>query len=151
MPAIAASKRDGMVYAPPQRGVARLSASLPAARVIKLRAANGLMVSPLSPRAFESFRDYRKRYNQPNTVVRRRRRPDRLVSFFRRARMSKRFEVGDHVTWNSEAGHVSGRIIKVHTRTPTTRAIRIMPARPTRNMKSRATRPIMWRCTRARR
>lgn len=29
--------------------------------------------------------------------------------------MSKRFEVGDHVIWNSEAGHVSGRIIKVHT------------------------------------
>lgn len=30
-----------------------------------------------------------------------------------------RFEVGDHVTWNSEAGHVSGRIIKVHTRDTT--------------------------------
>lgn len=29
--------------------------------------------------------------------------------------MSKRFEVGDHVTWNSEAGHVSGHIIKIHT------------------------------------
>jgi hypothetical protein len=27
-----------------------------------------------------------------------------------------RFRIGDHVTWNSEAGHVSGRIIKVHTR-----------------------------------
>lgn len=24
------------------------------------------------------------------------------------------FKVGDHVTWNSEAGHVSGTIIKVH-------------------------------------
>jgi DUF2945 family protein len=24
--------------------------------------------------------------------------------------------IGDHVTWNSEAGHVSGTIIKVHTR-----------------------------------
>ena len=30
--------------------------------------------------------------------------------------MTKRFNVGDHVTWNSEAGHVSGRIIKVHTK-----------------------------------
>jgi hypothetical protein len=30
--------------------------------------------------------------------------------------MSTKFEVGDHVTWNSEAGHVSGKIIKVHTR-----------------------------------
>lgn len=29
--------------------------------------------------------------------------------------MSQRFEVGDHVTWNSEAGHVSGRIIRIHT------------------------------------
>jgi Hypervirulence associated proteins TUDOR domain len=29
--------------------------------------------------------------------------------------MSERFKVGDHVTWNSEAGHVSGTIIKVHT------------------------------------
>ena len=28
--------------------------------------------------------------------------------------MTKTFKVGDHVTWNSEAGHVSGRIIKVH-------------------------------------
>lgn len=28
--------------------------------------------------------------------------------------MNERFHVGDHVTWNSEAGHVSGRIIKVH-------------------------------------
>jgi hypothetical protein len=25
------------------------------------------------------------------------------------------FKVGDHVRWNSEAGHVSGRIIKVHS------------------------------------
>jgi len=25
-----------------------------------------------------------------------------------------RFKVGDHVTWNSEAGRVSGRIVKVH-------------------------------------
>jgi len=29
--------------------------------------------------------------------------------------MTKRFKVGDHVTWNSEAGHVSGKIIEVHT------------------------------------
>ena len=26
-----------------------------------------------------------------------------------------RFKVGDHVRWNSEAGHVSGTIIAVHT------------------------------------
>lgn len=29
--------------------------------------------------------------------------------------MAKRFKVGDHVRWNSEAGYVSGRIIRVHT------------------------------------
>lgn len=27
---------------------------------------------------------------------------------------AKKFKVGDHVRWNSEAGHVSGKIIKVH-------------------------------------
>jgi hypothetical protein len=28
--------------------------------------------------------------------------------------MGERFAVGDHVTWNSEAGYVSGKIIRVH-------------------------------------
>ncbi|HLL26093.1 MAG TPA: DUF2945 domain-containing protein [Xanthobacteraceae bacterium] len=28
--------------------------------------------------------------------------------------MAKTFKVGDHVSWNSEAGRVSGRIRKVH-------------------------------------
>ena len=28
--------------------------------------------------------------------------------------MATRFKVGDHVGWNSEAGHVRGTIIKVH-------------------------------------
>ena len=27
----------------------------------------------------------------------------------------RKFKVGDHVTWNSEAGRVSGTIIEVHT------------------------------------
>jgi hypothetical protein len=31
-------------------------------------------------------------------------------------RAKQRFKIGNHVTWNSEAGHVSGRIVKVHTR-----------------------------------
>ena len=30
--------------------------------------------------------------------------------------MTERFKVGDRVGWNSEAGHVSGTIIQVHTR-----------------------------------
>ncbi len=28
--------------------------------------------------------------------------------------MSRSFQVGDHVSWNSEAGRARGRIIKVH-------------------------------------
>ena len=30
--------------------------------------------------------------------------------------MAKAFEVGDHVSWNSEAGRVRGRVVKVHTK-----------------------------------
>lgn len=29
--------------------------------------------------------------------------------------MTRRFEVGDHVSWNSEAGRVSGTIIAIRT------------------------------------
>lgn len=28
--------------------------------------------------------------------------------------MGHQFKIGDHVKWNSEAGHVSGKITKVH-------------------------------------
>jgi hypothetical protein len=30
--------------------------------------------------------------------------------------VEKQFKIGDHVAWNSEAGHVSGRIVKIHTK-----------------------------------
>lgn len=30
--------------------------------------------------------------------------------------MTQSFKVGDHVSWNSEAGRVRGKIVKVHTR-----------------------------------
>lgn len=30
--------------------------------------------------------------------------------------MKQKFKIGDHVTWNSEAGHVSGTIVKIHKR-----------------------------------
>jgi hypothetical protein len=30
--------------------------------------------------------------------------------------MAGRFRIGDHVSWNSEAGRVSGTIVEVHTR-----------------------------------
>ena len=29
--------------------------------------------------------------------------------------MAIKFKIGDHVSWNSEAGIVSGKIIKIHT------------------------------------
>jgi Hypervirulence associated proteins TUDOR domain len=31
-------------------------------------------------------------------------------------RQGREFKVGDHVSWNSEAGRVRGRIVRVHTR-----------------------------------
>ena len=30
--------------------------------------------------------------------------------------MMENFKVGDHVRWNSEAGYVSGKLIKLHTK-----------------------------------
>jgi hypothetical protein len=29
--------------------------------------------------------------------------------------MTRKFKVGDHVGWNSEAGRVSGTIVRIHT------------------------------------
>ena len=29
--------------------------------------------------------------------------------------MAHSYKIGDHVKWNSEVGHVSGKIIKIHT------------------------------------
>jgi hypothetical protein len=40
----------------------------------------------------------------------------KTLAVWKVATMRKAFKVGDHVTWNSEAGHVSGRIVKVHTK-----------------------------------
>jgi hypothetical protein len=30
--------------------------------------------------------------------------------------MAKMFEIGDHVSWNSEAGRVTGTIVAIHTK-----------------------------------
>jgi hypothetical protein len=30
--------------------------------------------------------------------------------------MTQRFKIGDHVSWNSEAGRVRGRIVRIHTK-----------------------------------
>ena len=37
-------------------------------------------------------------------------------SFYINIIMTAKFKIGEHVTWNSEAGHVSGKIIKIHTK-----------------------------------
>lgn len=34
----------------------------------------------------------------------------------RKARLIRQFKVGDHVSWNSEAGRVRGTIVRVHTK-----------------------------------
>jgi hypothetical protein len=41
-----------------------------------------------------------------------------IRSVLHRARMfmTNKFKIGDHVSWNSEAGRVSGTIVRIHTR-----------------------------------
>ena len=63
--------------------------------------------------------------------------------------MTKRFEIGDHVSWNSEAGRVSGTIIAMHTTDFDYRVMCITLRRTILNTKSRATRPIISRPTKA--
>ena len=63
----------------------------------------------------------------------------------------KRFKVGDLVTWNSEAGRVSGTIIKVHTDDVDYKGTPITRARMILNTKSKAPRPITSRCIKVRR
>ncbi len=63
--------------------------------------------------------------------------------------MSKRFAIGDHVTWNSEAGHVSGTIIAIHASDFDLRGMLTARRPKTRNTRSRATRPITSPPTRA--
>ena len=65
--------------------------------------------------------------------------------------MAKNLNVGDHVTWNSEAGHGGGTIIKKHTKDIAYKGTPITPARTSRSMKSRATRATTSRCTKLRR
>lgn len=59
--------------------------------------------------------------------------------------MAGRFKVGDHVSWNSEAGRVSGTIIAVHVRDFDYKGHthRTAPPRTIPNTRSGATGPIM--------
>lgn len=62
--------------------------------------------------------------------------------------MSK-FKVGDHERWNSEAGHVTGHITKVHISDTTYKGHTRHCSKDDPQYESRATRPITWPCTRA--
>src|SRR5258708_39088199 len=61
---------------------------------------------PGQPRAMALHRHYPRGETAERGGVRR---------CVKRRTLKKRFKVGDHVTWNSEPGRVSGRSIKVHT------------------------------------
>lgn len=54
-----------------------------------------------------------------------------------------KFHKGDHVTWNSEAGYVSGKIIKVHTADFDYKGYRHRASPEARNMRSRAIKAII--------
>lgn len=58
--------------------------------------------------------------------------------------MTQTFKVGDHVSWNSEAGRVSGHIIRVHTRDVDYKGHthRASPAEPQYEIKSDKTEHI---------
>jgi len=59
-----------------------------------------------------------------------------------------KLEVGDHVSWNSEPGRISGRIIRVHTKNISYKDYtHITRARMIRSAKSKVTRQIMSRYT----
>ncbi|GEM_PF-6515699 len=48
---------------------------------------------------------------------------------------AKTFQIGGHVRWNSEAGYVSGIIIRIHTEILTTKDIHTMQRLKIRSMK----------------
>lgn len=63
--------------------------------------------------------------------------------------MTRKFKVDDHVSWNSEAGRVRGRIIKVHRQDVDYKGYthHASPDEPQYEIK--ATRPTTSRCTKA--
>ena len=64
--------------------------------------------------------------------------------------MGKRFAVGDSVTWNSEAGHVSGKVIRVHLKDVNYEGHVHRASKDDPHMKSRAIRRTTSRCTKGR-
>jgi Hypervirulence associated proteins TUDOR domain len=63
------------------------------------------------------FRNSLRLSNEPDRVYSRRQAEviqSRMA--FGDCAMARTFKVGDHVTWNSEAGRVSGFVFRVHTK-----------------------------------
>jgi len=63
--------------------------------------------------------------------------------------MTKKLKVGDRVSWNSEAGRVSGRIIKVHTREVSYKGYIHHASKDDPQYAIKSDRPITWPSTRA--
>jgi Hypervirulence associated proteins TUDOR domain len=61
--------------------------------------------------------------------------------------MPKSFKIHDRVSWNSEAGRVSGSVIRIHTRDFKVNGYTMRP-RTSRNTRSRAARRIISPSTR---
>lgn len=64
--------------------------------------------------------------------------------------MTYTFKIGDHVTWNSEAGRVSGYIMRVHTSDVDYKGYTHHASTEEPQYEIRATRRIILPCTRAR-
>jgi len=62
--------------------------------------------------------------------------------------MAKTFRKGDRVSWNSEAGRVSGKIVKVHTKDVNYKGYVHHASKENPQYEIRATRPTTWLCTR---
>jgi Hypervirulence associated proteins TUDOR domain len=63
-------------------------------------------------------------------------------------RTTRRFKLGDRVSWNSEAGRVSGKIVKVHTTDVNYKGYVHHASKDGPQYKIKATRPITLPCTR---
>ena len=63
--------------------------------------------------------------------------------------MGKKFKIGDHVSWNSEAGTVSGHIVRVHTSDVNYKGYIHHASEDEPQYEIKATRQITLLCTRA--
>jgi len=65
--------------------------------------------------------------------------------------MPTQFKVGDHVRWNSEAGYVSGKIIKVHTKDFNYKGYTHHATKDDPQYEIKSDKRTMWRLTREKR